>query len=63
MEVKDIRRAPYEEERGQCHSFWHHCGRKGGGSFPFKHDEFVVYERSQLYPELVIKYRRKPLPQ
>ena len=35
----------------------------GGGSFPFKHDEFVVYERSQLYPRTRYQDRRKPLPQ
>ena len=26
--------------------------------FPFRHSEFVVYDKVQTYPEFLVKYRR-----
>ena len=43
---------------------WHEAGRKLQNSavFPYKHSELIVYEKACAYPEFLITYRRKPLP-
>jgi hypothetical protein len=54
-------RPPYIDAIGRPADSVYHIARRVGGdetSWPQKNSEFIVYDRAQVYPELLITFRR-----
>jgi len=65
VKLSQLTRAPLHPDTGEpCDSLIHQCRRKhikvdsASRSWPLKHSEYVVYERSLVYPEFLVGYRR-----
>ncbi len=60
-----LMRAPFIEQIDRAADSLHHVAARQSGNkdenFPWKNSEFVVYDRAQAYPELLITYKRVPL--
>jgi hypothetical protein len=59
-----LMRAPFIEQIDRAADSLHHVAARQSGnndSWPWKNSEFVVYDRAQAYPELLITYKRVPL--
>lgn len=62
--LQELMRAPFVQSAGQAADSLHHVARRHSGnaaSWPWKNSEFVLYDRAQAYPELLITYKRVPL--
>jgi hypothetical protein len=62
--LRELMRAPFVQSADQAADTLHHVARRHSGnaaSWPWKNSEFVVYDRTQVYPELLITYKRVPL--
>jgi hypothetical protein len=60
--LQELMRAPFVMS-SQADSLQHVPSRRSGNkeSWPWKNSEIVVYDRTQVYPELLITYKRVPL--
>jgi serine/threonine protein kinase len=60
-----LMRAPFIEQINRAADSLHHVAARQSGNknqnFPWKNSEFIVYDRAQAYPELLITYKRVPL--
>jgi hypothetical protein len=62
--LRELMRAPFVQSADQAADSVHHVARRRSGnaaSWPWKNSEFVLYDRAQAYPELLITYKRVPL--